>query len=57
MAQGLESENMVTVVGVAELCGVHTPCHMAVEAYFPIVRQWGPQKRVHAAPTRMRGGD
>jgi hypothetical protein len=57
MAQGLEGENMVTVVGVAELCGVHTPCHMAVEAYFPIVRQWGLQKRVHAAPTRMRGGD
>lgn len=55
MAHVLKGENMVTVVGVAELCGVHTRCHTAVEACFFIVGQWG--RRVHAAPTRVRGGD
>jgi hypothetical protein len=30
-----EGENMVTVVGVAELCGVHTLYHTAVEAASP----------------------
>lgn len=54
MARGLVGENRVTVVEVAELCGVHTPCHTVVEASSPSWGQWG--RRVHAAPTQIRGG-